>query len=361
MKISNEAKIGILATITIVMAIWGYKFLKGESFLDRSLTVYVDYLDAKLINKSAPVYFRGVAVGTVKEILFKPDNDTKATLVLNIKQNPGMPKNAIAELFSGGFLNGMAVNLKFDKNCSGGDCAQNGDYITGRTMNTMEAMLGSPADMDPYIGKATAGMNAIFDTLGYALKQPDNEVGKSLRDIQATLMSLRATTAVLNKMMAASAGTLAASMKNVEGITGNLNANNDKINKLFTNLNDVTGKANTIDFSKINTATEGVGQSIEELKKTLGETTKSLAQLTKTFNNVNNGSGTLGQLATNDSVYHSLNQTLIQTQSLMQDLRLNPKRYVNLNPFRKYKNYVVPSKDPLLDTMQMRYNASKKN
>ena len=359
MKISNEAKIGILATLTIIAAIWGYKFLKGENMINRSLILYADYMDAQQINKSSPVYFRGVQIGTVKEILFKPDNGTKATLAFNIQQNPGVPKNAVAVLFSNGILSGIAVNLMFDKACNGDDCAQNGDYIRGKTMGAIESMIGPPEALDPYIGKMTKGVSTIFDTIGYALKQPDNEVGKSLRDIQATLISLRATTAVLNKMMAASAGALEGTMKNVQGITSNLNANNDKINQMLTNLNEVTGKANTIDFGKINQTTEGVGQSVEELKKTLAETTKSLNELTTTFKNVNNGSGTIGQFATNDSVYRNLNNTLIQTKSLMQDLRLNPKRYINLNPFRKYKNYVVPSQDPLLDTLQLRYNATK--
>ena len=361
MKISNEAKIGILATITIVLSIWGYKFLKGENLLDRSLTINADFMDAQQINKSAPVYFRGVDVGTVKEIIFRPDNGTKATLVLNIKQNPGIPKNAIAVLFSNGMLSGKAINLQFDKTCNGGDCAQNGDFIVGKTMKALESMIGPPEEMDAYIGKMTGGVNTIFDSLNYALKQPDNEMGKSLRDVQATLVNLRATTVLLNKMIAASAGTLNATMKNVEGITGNLNANNQNINALLKNVNDITGKANTIDFAKINGTTEGVNQSVEELKKTLAETSKSLMQLTKTLQNVNSGNGTIGQFATNDSVYNSLNATLLQTQSLMQDLRLNPKRYLNLNPFRKYKPYIVPSKDPLLDTLQLRYNAMHKN
>lgn len=367
MKISNEAKIGILATITILLSIWGYKFLKGQDMLDRTLTVYADYLDAQQINKSSPVFFRGVQIGTVKEIVFRPDNGTKATLVLAIKQNPGIPKSAEAVLFSAGVLDGKAVNLVFDKTCQGGDCVQSGDFIKGRTMGALESMIGGPKDMDPYIAKLTVGMNMVLDTIGNSLKQPDSDVGKSLRDIQATLINLRATTLVLNQMMAASAGSLTGTMKNMEGITSNLKGNNDKINSLLSNVNDMTSKANTLDFAKINHATDGVDKSVEELKKTLTETskaltetTKTLTELTTTFRNVNSGSGTIGQFATNDSVYHSLNQTLVQTQGLMQDLRLNPKRYLNLNPFKKYKNYVVPSKDPLLDTLQMRFNASQK-
>jgi phospholipid/cholesterol/gamma-HCH transport system substrate-binding protein len=145
-------------------------------------------------------------------------------------------------------------------------------------------------------------------------------------------------------------------LKNVESITGNLNANNDKVSKMLSNFNDVSTKANTVDFSKINAATDGVGQSVEELKKTLTATQNSLNELTTTIKKINSGSGTIGQFATNDSVYHSLNLTLLHTQALMQDLRLNPKRYINLNPFKKYKTYQVPSQDPLLDTLQKRFN-----
>lgn len=360
MKLSNEVKIGLFATITIVVAIIGYRFLKGQNLFSKAVTLNAEYADAQQINKSSPVYFHGVEVGNVLDFYFKPDDVSKVTLTLNIKNNPGIPKNARAVIFSNGLLGGKAINLEFDAPCTGGDCAQSGDYIKGMTRGALEGMIGTPADMDPYIDKASKGIYTLMDTLKMSLQDPNNEVGKSLRDIQMTLLSLRQTTAVLNQVMAASAGSLNGTMKNVESITSNLKTNNEKITTMLSNINDVTGKANTIDFSKINKATEGVGQSIDELKKTLAETQSSLNQLTSTFKSVNAGEGTLGQLAKNDSVYHSLNRTLIQTQALMQDVRLNPKRYINLNPFRKYKQYVVPSKDPLLDTMQMRYNSLQK-
>ena len=360
MKISNEAKIGILATLVLAASVWGYKFLKGEGIIDRSLTLYADFEDVKLLNKTAPVYYRGVDIGVVKDIIFRPDNTSKATLVLNIKQNPGIPKDAIAQLFSAGILAGPAVQLLFDRPCSGDNCAKSGDYLKVSILSAIASMIGTPQELDPYVQKVKTGAISLVDTLNYSLSQPDNEVGKSLRDIKATLQSLRATTAAMNQVMAASANSLTGTMKNAEAITSNLKNNNDKINALLTNANDLTGKANTIDFSKINTATEGVSANLDELKKTLLESQKSLQQLNGVMSKVTNGEGTIGQFATNDTVYQMLNLTLIHTQALMQDLRLNPKRYLNLNPFRSYKTYKVPSSDPLLDTLQLRFNTLKR-
>ena len=221
-------------------------------------------------------------------------------------------------------------------------------------------MIGKPDALDGYMSKMTTGMRGVFDTLKYDLQQPDSEVGKSLRDIQATLASLRATTAILDKVMTASASSLNATMRNAAAITDNLNRNNAKISSLLSNIDSVTGKANTLDFAKINRATEGVGQNLDELKKTLGETQNTLRGLNSTFEKVSKGEGTVGQFVTNDSVYHSLNRTLLQTNALMQDIRLNPKRYINLNPFRKSKPYAVPTNDPLFDSLerQRQYNAT---
>jgi phospholipid/cholesterol/gamma-HCH transport system substrate-binding protein len=360
-KISNETRIGIFATIAIGLSIWGYKFLKGEGVIDRSLTLYTKVRDAKQINKSSPIFYRGIQIGSVKDFLFDPKDSEHVTLILQLKQNPGIPKNARAVLFANGALGGEAMMLEFNQTCSGDNCAVNEDYINGYARSALETYLGKPEEMDAYLDKATKSLNSVFDTLSGSLKNPDNEVGKSMRDIQATLINLRQTTAALNKMMVVSSGSLNATMQNMQSITDNLKANNDKIGTMLSNVNDVTGKATTIDFSKINKASDGIGQSIEELKKTLTETQSSLSQLSTTFKKVNGGEGTIGQFATNDSVYHSLNLTLMQTQALMQDVRLNPKRYINLNPFRKHKDYKVPSQDPLMDTLQKRYNSMQKN
>jgi phospholipid/cholesterol/gamma-HCH transport system substrate-binding protein len=360
-KISNETRIGIFATVAIALSIWGYKFLKGEGVIDRSLTLYTKVRDAKQINKSSPIYYKGIQIGAVKDFLFDPKDAEHVTLILKLKQNPGIPKNARAVLFANGALGGEAMMIEFAQICSGGDCAVNEDFLQGESKSPLENFLGKPGEMDVYLDKATKSLNSVFDTLSGSLKNPDNEVGKSLRDVQATLINLRLTTAALNKMMVASSGSLNATMQNMQSITDNLKANNDKIGTMLTNVNDVTSKATTIDFSKINKASDGIGQSIEELKKTLTETQNSLAQVSTTFKKVNGGEGTIGQFATNDSVYHSLNLTLMQTQALMQDVRLNPKRYINLNPFRKHKDYKVPSQDPLMDTLQKRFNSVQKH
>jgi phospholipid/cholesterol/gamma-HCH transport system substrate-binding protein len=358
MKITNEVKIGLFAALAITASIFGYNFLKGQNLLSDAIDVYVDFENAQQINASSPVYYRGVDIGIVKNIFFKPENNSRATLHLLIKKNPGIPTDAKVILFSNGILAGKAVMVDFDKPCNGDNCIKSGVQLKGVVWGMLESMLGTPDKIRPYIDTARTGLGGIFDDVEMRIKSPDNEIGKSLRDIQGTLLNLRQTTAALNQLMQAQAGVLSATFSNIEGITANLKANNDRISGILTDANTLTTKANTFDFSKLNTATQSATQSIDDLKKTLSEAQKALQQLSSSMVKVSEGQGTVGQLMTNDSVYQSLNLTLVQTQALMQDIRLNPKRYINLNPFRRYKNYVVPAQDPLMDTLQKRFNST---
>ena len=61
-----------------------------------------------------------------------------------------------------------------------------------------------------------------------------------------------------------------------------------------------------------------------------GETLEQTAIL---FEGMNRGEGSLGQLATNDSLYHNLNSTARDLDALITDLHENPKRYINLSLF----------------------------
>ncbi len=103
---------------------------------------------------------------------------------------------------------------------------------------------------------------------------------------------------------------------NLESITTNIKNNNDKIADIlnnFASISDTLAKAN--------------------LAETIGNAKKTLEQTAILFEGMNRGEGSLGQLATNDSLYHNLNSTARDLDALITDLHENPKRYINLSLF----------------------------
>ena len=56
------------------------------------------------------------------------------------------------------------------------------------------------------------------------------------------------------------------------------------------------------------------------------------------------GKGTMGKLITDDALYKNFNKTSKELELLLQDLRLQPTRYVNVSLFgKKNKPYVAPT------------------
>jgi len=72
-----------------------------------------------------------------------------------------------------------------------------------------------------------------------------------------------------------------------------------------------------------------------------------VASLDKVLAKIERGDGTLGKLMNDKALYANLNSASRELDLLLQDFRLNPKRYVNVSVFgKKQKSYEVPEDDP---------------
>ncbi len=97
-KFSKEARLGLLAIVTIAAFIWGYKFLKGQNLLDNSNTYYITYSDVDGLSSSSPVFINGYQVGSVTSVKLKPDDVEKIVVTIEVDGEIEVPKTAEAVL-----------------------------------------------------------------------------------------------------------------------------------------------------------------------------------------------------------------------------------------------------------------------
>ena len=118
-------------------------------------------------------------------------------------------------------------------------------------------------------------------------------------------------------------------------------ANVDKITSDIakTNLQTTIGKTNeTLDASKI---------AITEMKTTLASASTSMKDLSRLLNKIEKGDGTLSKLMNDKKLYTNIEMTTRNLNLLLQDLRLNPKRYAHFSVFgKKQKEFTLPDNDP---------------
>ena len=115
-----------------------------------------------------------------------------------------------------------------------------------------------------------------------------------------------------------------------------LGRNGEKLDRTFTNLDNTAAN-----FSKLSDSLAQIELGV--MVKNLEDATSGLKEVVA---KVNNKEGSVGKLLNDDAVYENLEGATRQLEELLQDVKLNPKRYVHFSVFGKRdKGYEEPE-DP---------------
>lgn len=346
---SREVKVGLLAIVAIFFAIWGYKFVKGQNLFKSTNTYYTTFSDVTALAPSSAVLINGYKVGQVTSIELSPDNVKKMNVFFIVDGDIPLPKDAIVQMKSEGVMGGKQLALSFKKPCSGGDCADSGQFIQGENIGLLASMMGVD-EMSSYVDEATGGFQDVISKLG----APDSKgkVNDIIRNLDITITKLAELSEASTRLINASNRSLAGTLSNLNDITENLKNNDEKITNMLSNLDKVTSDLNAANLSntisKANSMIDNTSNMMTDVNKTVTSLDASIKNLTELTNKMNNGEGSMGKLINDKDLYINLEETTRNLNLLLQDLRLNPKRYVNLSVFGKNKAYTLPEEDPAL-------------
>ncbi|MBS1667533.1 MAG: MCE family protein [Bacteroidetes bacterium] len=323
MKISNETKIGALTAISITLLILGFNFLKGKKLFEHSSKIYASFKNVDGVELSNGVKINGLLVGNVTGIK-ETDKDLDAIILeITLKKDIHIPKNSYAEIQTSLLNQPVIIIKKGDET----EFLKSGDTLTTR-------------EKPGLLAEVESNINPIVAQLNGTLKSLDSlvEVVGSLFDPRtknnfgSILSNLAGSSASLQLILNTQTGTLAKSLQNVDSFTHNLANNNGQINETLANLNKTTAKL----------ANSKIEETVESIHGTMGQLNTAISKL-------NNGSGSLGLLLNDKKLYLNLENTSRSLNTLLDDLRMHPKRYVNISVFGR-KDKSGPLMGPLADS-----------
>jgi len=316
LKITREIKTAILVIASILLFIWGYSFLKGRDLLSDYQTFYVKYDNVEGLINSAPVTINGLVVGKVN--LIKLNKDWTSLVELQIDGDYQITKNSVAELYSPGPIGGKQITII--PNTKSTEIAKSGDFLTSSSkLGLTEEVSNQIKPIKEKLDKVLENANTMLVNINQVLDDKTKQnLRSSLENLNATLAEFKEVSKSANEMLADNKGKISATMTNVEKASAN-----------FSKVSDSIAKAN-------------IGQTVKNLEKTLANVDKLMAD-------IQSGKGTLGKLAKDETMYNNFAKTSKELELLLQDLRLNPTRYVNVSLFGK-KN--KPYKAPVSDTIK---------
>jgi phospholipid/cholesterol/gamma-HCH transport system substrate-binding protein len=316
LKLSREIKTAILVIAAIALFIWGYGFLKGKDLFTNYKTLFVEYKNVEGLVIAAPVTINGLSIGKVNAITL---NNQTGNILVEMQINTDFPisKSSIAEIYAPSALGGK--QLAIISNIEDKNLAVDGDFLKPAIkLGLTDAIAEQLEPLKDKITKLLDNANIMLESVNDILDE------KSKADLKNSLASLSET---MNEFKRAS-GTLNSILDDNKKQIGGIVTDFKKVSSDFTSISDGLNKAD-------------LGKTAENLQKTLISVDKIIVDL-------ESGKGTIGKMLKDEAFYNNLSKTSKELELLLQDLRLNPTRYVNVSLFgKKNKPYVAPVNDSI--------------
>ena len=291
-RFGKEAKIALSVLVSILILYVGINYLKGINVMKPSNYYYVHFSNVAGLAQSAPVTIDGYKVGLVQEVIYDYDTNNDIKVLLNLDKSLKIPVGSRAFLETD--MLGTAT-IVIDLNPHVSEYYEHGAVIEGEVKSGLVQSI--QGDLLPQVALLLPKLDSILS--GIQLLVNDPVLSASVKRIDHITTKLERSSVQLSQMMQ---NEVPAILDNVQGITTQINQFSDSLNSL----------------------------PLQSTMASVQKTTDNLHQITTRLTSPDNS---LGLLLNDRGLYDRANSVLGSADSLMIDLRLNPKRYVHFSLF----------------------------
>ena len=304
----TEIKIGIVGFGILLLLFFGIKFLKGIDVFQKETTYYVFYDNVSGMYEGNYIYLNGMKVGYVKDIEAMGERAEKFLVTVAIDSKIKITDDSKMVFFSADILGSKAMKIELGNS---NRILENKDTIKG----------GVELGMLDKLGSSIAPMAQNLDSILFATKnilnqQTQNNLQHTFANLEATSERLSSISGQFDNLMKNEKEKIGKIISNTESITSNLKNNNDELNNII---------------SKIGQITDTVAQA--QLGSTILQTTQTLEKLNNVLGVIEKGKGNIGLLINDEGLYKSLDESAKKLDALIEDIKANPKKYINVSVF----------------------------
>ena len=304
-RLSKEFLTGFIFLLSIVLLIYGIKFLKGIDIFNSNKTYFSIYSNVNGLQVGSNITLNGFNVGIVNDIILF--NDNKELLVsFTLTKIDSIPDNSNFKIINQDLMGTKGVSLILGNSVS---YANFGDTITSSVENSLQDEVN--AQILPLKNKAEELIGSVDSLLTIVTavlnKNTRENLSNSIRSLDQTFLLMSKTMVKVDSLVYYNDNRISKILSNIEAISSNINNNSNNIKQIIENVSLITdsiAKSDIISFV----------QNINEL------TSK-----------ISNGKGSLGKLINDDAFYNNLEKSSAEMNQLIEDIKNNPSRYVNFS------------------------------
>ena len=300
----REIKVGLFAIVVLVIG-WGViKYLKGLDVFSSTNVYYAYYEQVGGIQPASHVMIYGVKVGTVTNVTLNADPTKGVEVELTLDDQYQIPVDSKAKIFSDGLMGGKAVEIIY-----GSSTEMIPDEGTIQTAKSTDLMELAGSEMEDMLAKVTV----IMDNLTQTLESVNALMAQNTASITSIVSNVDGLTGNANAMLAKERVHLEQTLESLDKFSKSLGDNSDEIDAIIGNLNTFSGQ---------------LAQS-----NLVAEVEATVAKLNEVLVAMNDKEGNVGKLLQDGELYVNLTEASDNLSVLLEDLKENPYRYINVSVF----------------------------
>jgi len=310
----KEVWIGLFATMALTLLFIGINFLKGDDIFTGRNTYYSLLEDVKGLKASAPVLFKGIKTGTVKEVELLPERNT-VLVTVEVSKRVSLPLGTRFRLVSTDLFDTKALQIEIGQDAT--RAYQHRDTLPAEIApSLLENLVGDLTPLKEKVEISLSNLNRILEAIDEA-------------KIRHSLAQLDEGSTNLNELIRDSRAPVQKTLNDLQRLSEELRQDQPLLKASIQNFKSFSDSLSHL-----------------QLKQTVNQAELALASTRQLMDRIQSDQGTLGKLMKDSSLYYNLQQSTQSLNLLLTDLRQNPKRYVQVSVFGRKDKEPPKNKDP---------------
>lgn len=300
-KHSKEFSIGLSVIIALVVVYFGIEYLKGNNIFKPANYYTATYTNVSGLQQSAPVTINGYKVGLVSEIEYEYDNPGHVKVEMSLDKELRLPQGTKAVIVSD-MLGTASIELHMATNKNYHNV---GDILIGEQS---AGLMGSVTDdILPAVSAIIPKVDSLLTSLNAIASNP--AIPNSFSSLESTMDNLKSSSLQLTKVM----NTMPSIAGDATQVMGNVKEMTQSLNTIAGDLTTVSGQIKEM--------------PLQATMDNIYQTSQTLKELMQQLNNPNSS---IGMLLNDRQLYNNLNNASASLDSLLIDVKKNPKRYISI-------------------------------
>jgi phospholipid/cholesterol/gamma-HCH transport system substrate-binding protein len=292
-----EIRVGAVVVVAAVIAVIGTMWFQKFQLVEKRYSFYVEFNEVGGLVTGDPIYVNGVERGRVATLSLETD---RVVVEMAVREGVAIPRDSEVALKSVGIMGERFVAIRQGTSTT---FVAPGDTLSGQFLMGLSEVMGS--------------------------------AGSILGEVETTARHLREIAEILSAggKLEEGVGDFAATSRNLREMTEGNRARLDRALTGFEHSATMLDSLMTRNYAALDSSLAALGRaggSAEIAADNLADISKDLKEITA---RLRAGEGTAGRLLNDDALIERLESTVAEMDSLMEDIRNNPGRYVKFSLF----------------------------